>query len=635
MRLALIGPSAQSLAAQLTAAGFDLGEGGAAAIDLVSGDVETRVALARQLYAPVVGIVAADGLASPFAEGMDGVVRAPHAALDLAPLLRSLIRGAADRSELLRQTEDLTALVEVTAALASGGDPEQLLAHVVTRIAGRLTVERCSVVLVEQDGSGTVVAASDDPEARGVHIDLANYPEFREVMVTGRPLVIDDAQAHPLLDPVRARIAGQDISAIAVVPMACDGAVVGVLFIRSRTRSGFAAREVRFLATVASAAAVALRNAGRIQSERRQRVAAERELSHLRRYEEFFSHVNDGMAVLDEDGRVLSLNPAGCAILGVNPDGARGLPLADLVAQENSEEAALLWRELSRGGRVLSADLRVQTRDGRRVTLSVSAGPLRSQNGRAILSFRDVSESRELESELRKTKEFLERLIDATADGIVAADLDGRLLLFSKGAERMTGFTAAELVGKANVKDLYPPHQARQIMQRLRAARASGETMGALRCEIVAKTGEAIPVDLSAAIVAEGGEENATVGVFRDLREELHREAELQQARARLEQAEKVAVVSELAGAAAHELNQPLTSVLGFSELLFRRTQENERGREELGAILREAERMASIVKKIGKITRYETTPYVGKTRIVDLDRSSDPPPPAVIRDKP
>ncbi|MGE5048267.1 MAG: hypothetical protein ACM3PC_06845, partial [Deltaproteobacteria bacterium] len=69
----------------------------------------------------------------------------------------------------------------------------------------------------------------------------------------------------------------------------------------------------------------------------------------------------------------------------------------------------------------------------------------------------------------------------------------------------------------------------------------------------------------------------------------------------------------------------------------FRRTREHDKGREELAAILREAERMASIVKKIGKITRYETTPYVGKTRIVDLDRASDPPPPQpppVIRDK-
>ena len=636
MRLALIGPAAQALTADMAAAGFEQADGGAAAVDLISGDVETRIALARQLYSPLVGILAADGKPNRYADAVDGIVREPHAAADLPALLRVVIRATLDRDELIRQTEDLAALVELTAALTAGGDPEDLLAHVVTRIAGRLTVERCAVVLIGQDGSGTVVAASDDPEARGVRIDLANYPEFREVMATGRPLVIDDATAHPLLDPVRARLAGHRISAIAVVPMACDGAVAGVLFIRSRTRGGFAPREVRFLSTVASAAAVALRNAGRIQSERRQRVAAERQISQLRRYEEFFSHVNDGMAVLDESGRVLTLNPSGCAILGVNPEAARGLPLPDLVAQESAMEAGLLWRELSRGGRVLSADLRVQTRDGRRVTLSVSAGPLRSQNGRAILSFRDVTESRELESELRKTKEFLERLIDATADGIVAADLSGTLLLFNKSAERMTGFTAAELVGRANVMDLYPERQARQIMERLRRARASGEAVGALRCEVIAKSGEIIPVDLSAAIVAEGGEETATVGVFRDLREDLRREAELRQARERLEMAEKAAVVSELAGAAAHELNQPLTSVLGYSELLFRRTRANEKGRDELAAILREAERMASIVKKIGKITRYETTAYVGKTRIVDLDRASDPPPPAiVIRDKP
>jgi PAS domain S-box-containing protein len=329
------------------------------------------------------------------------------------------------------------------------------------------------------------------------------------------------------------------------------------------------------------------------------------------------------------------LNPAGCAILGVQTEGARGLPVSDLVATESAVEAGLLWRELSRGGRVLSADLRVQTRDGRTVTLAVSAGPLRSQNGRAILSFRDVSESRDLQIELRKTKEFLERLIHATADGIVAADLQGKVLLFNSGAERMTGFSSAELVGKVNVSALYPAGQAREVMQRLRAARAAGEEFGRMRCELLAKSGELIPVEVSAAIVAEAGRETATVGVFRDLREELRRDSELRKTRERLEEAERTSLVSELAGAAAHELNQPLTSVLGFSELLFRRTQENEKGREELAAILREAERMAGIVRKIGKITRYETTAYVGTKRIVDLDRASDPPPaPVVIRDE-
>ena len=631
-RLALVGPAAQALAGQMAAAGFELADGGAALIDL-SGSPE-RLDEARRRYAPVVGVLAESAAVAPGVDWLDGLVRLPHASTDLPPLLRTLIRAAQDRSELQRQADDLSALVDVTGALAAGGDPERLLAHVVERIAGRLTVERCSLVLIEGE-SGTVVASSDDPAARGMRIDLARYPEFREVMLTGRPLVIDDAQAHPVLDPVRERFLVQKISAIAVVPMACEGVVAGVLFVRSRTRGGFTPREVGFLSTVASAAAVALRNAGRIRSERLQRVAAERELSQLRRYEEFFSHVNDGMAVLDAKGRVLTLNPAGCAILGVETDGARGLPLSDLVATESAVEAGLLWRELSRGGRVLSADLRVQTRDGRTVTLAVSAGPLRSQNGRAILSFRDVSESRDLESELRKTKEFLERLIHATADGIVAADLEGKVLLFNSGAERMTGFSSAELVGKVNVSALYPAGQARKVMQRLRAAHAAGEEFGRMRCELLGKSGEVIPVELSAAIVAEAGRETATVGVFRDLREELRRDAELRKTRERLEEAERTALVSELAGAAAHELNQPLTSVLGFSELLFRRTQENEKGREELAAILREAERMAGIVRKIGKITRYETTAYIGTKRIVDLDRASDPPPaPVVIRDK-
>jgi len=629
-RLALIGPAAQALAARLTAAGFDIGEGGAAVIDL-SG-ARDRLAEVRQRYAPVVGLLA-DADAEGDAELLEGLVRVPHAATDLPGLLRTLIRAAADRSELQRRADDLSALAELTGALAAGGDPERLLAHVVERIAGRLTVERCSLVLVTPEGKGTVVASSDDPAAQGKRIDLANYPEFREVIFTGRPLVIDDAQAHPLLDPVRERFVVRKISAIAVVPMACEGTVAGVLFVRCGNRGALTAREVGFLSTVASAAAVALRNAGRIQSEQRQRVAAEREISQLRRYEEFFSHVNDGMAVLDEHGRVLTLNPAGCAILGVSNEEARGMLLPDLVADGSAMQANLLWRELARGGRVLSADLTVRTKAGRPVTLSVSAGPLRSQNGRAILSFRDVSENRQIESELRKTKEFLERLIDATADGIVAAGLDGTVLLFNKGAERMTGLSAAEVVGRWSARDLYPPGQGREIMRRLRAARAADEEFGRMRCEVVAESGEIIPVDLSAALVAEDGRETATVGVFRDLREELRRETELLTTRERLEAAEKAALVSELAGAAAHELNQPLTSVLGFSELLFRRTQENERGREELAAILREAERMAGIVRKIGKITRYETTQYVGKTRIVDLEKASTPPP-VVIRDK-
>ena len=86
---------------------------------------------------------------------------------------------------------------------------------------------------------------------------------------------------------------------------------------------------------------------------------------------------------------------------------------------------------------------------------------------------------------------------------------------------------------------------------------------------------------------------------------------------------EKQALIAELAGTTAHELNQPLTSVMGYSELLKKKMSPDDVHYRAVDIILREAERMAEIVRKIGKITRYETKAYVGSTQILDLDKST------------
>lgn len=84
-------------------------------------------------------------------------------------------------------------------------------------------------------------------------------------------------------------------------------------------------------------------------------------------------------------------------------------------------------------------------------------------------------------------------------------------------------------------------------------------------------------------------------------------------------------MIAELAGATAHELNQPLTSVLGYAELAKRKLSNFPEVQHILDVILSETERIAAIVRKLGGLTRYETKSYVGEQRIVDLDRSSDP----------
>jgi len=62
---------------------------------------------------------------------------------------------------------------------------------------------------------------------------------------------------------------------------------------------------------------------------------------------------------------------------------------------------------------------------------------------------------------------------------------------------------------------------------------------------------------------------------------------------------------------------------MGYAELLLKKLSADDPNRRFVQTLYEEAERMAAVVKKIGRITRYESKSYVGGTRIVDLDKSS------------
>lgn len=232
---------------------------------------------------------------------------------------------------------------------------------------------------------------------------------------------------------------------------------------------------------------------------------------------------------------------------------------------------------------------------------------------------------RSVSAELRKTKEFLESLIEASVDAIVAADLQGTIILYNRGAERIYGYSPEEVVGRMHVSKLYPEGVAKEVMRRIRSPEYGGVgRLQNMHSAAVDKGGGVIPISLSAAMIYEHEKPTATVGIFTDLREKLLAEERLAQVQKKLEVSEKQVLLAELAGTAAHELNQPLTSVMGYGELLIRRLQAGTPERNAAQVIMQEAERMANLVRKIGKITRYETKSYVGDQRILDLDRASE-----------
>jgi PAS domain S-box-containing protein len=389
---------------------------------------------------------------------------------------------------------------------------------------------------------------------------------------------------------------------------------------------------LQFAQTVASTCATAIRNARLFDQFRDRnhhietmREQAERQTEALKKYQDFFEHAADGIAVIDVDGGIDYVNKEGRRLLGRSWDELRTLKFPALLMAES----ARLWPELVaqvRHGRFRrSFDVTVRVVAQERV-LSLSAGGVGQGTGLLILSFRDVTELRAMESELRTTKEFLENLIDSSVDAIVAADMAGNIILFNKGAEKVYGYKAADVIGVMHVSQMYPEGGADDVMHRLRDERWGGRgRLAPERREIRIASGEVVPVSMSASIIYEDGDESATVGVFTDLRDRMAIERQLSEARDQLTKAEKARVAAELAGMAAHELNQPLTSVLGYAEMLRARVPEGDtRIRRPIETIFQQAERMAEIVRKIGSITKYETKRYGANTDMIDLNRAVD-----------
>ena len=586
---------------------------------------------------PVLVLTALDAeedVSRAFEMGADDFVRKPFRPVELIARIRGQLRMREYVEALGRKERDAKVVLELTQALSSTLDFRNILFTVVRRIAEVARVDRCSIVLVRDgDRIGYVVAASDDKELRDLPIELEKYPEIQQVLRDGEPLVIEDVETHPLLDLVRAGMPENGFRSLALLPIVFEEKPLGVLFLRGKNPVALREHELSLARTVANATAIALRNARILQTMRDQtqqitfaRFEAERRLKALQHYADFFHSAADGIIVIDGDAQVLFSNPRAHEITGrTEAELASGsFHLLMDPAERSRLEAIRLG--FPRGEFPHMVDITIRRADRERRTLSVSfSSVLLEDSGAILVSFRDVTADRATAVELTKTKEFLERVIESSVDAIISADMAGTILLFNRAAERITGFVAKDAVGKLNVREIYPPGNATSIMRLIHARDHGGPgRLEGFRTEVHGSDGADIPVLLSAALIMENGKPVGSVGIFTDLRDRLRMETQLNAAQEELRAREKQAIIAELAGAAAHELNQPLTSVLGYAELIRRRVDDITAVKSAAGIILQEGERMADIVRKIGKITRYETKSYVGAAKILDLDRSCD-----------
>ena len=238
-------------------------------------------------------------------------------------------------------------------------------------------------------------------------------------------------------------------------------------------------------------------------------------------------------------------------------------------------------------------------------------------------SIRDVTHVKTLEVALRKTQLFFEKVIQSSAIAIVAADRYANILLMNPAAEDLFGYGADYAIHHVTVDKLYPPGVAQEIMRHMQGKKYGGPgKLNSRQINILNASGEEIPVELTASIIYEEGKEVATMGIYRDLREHIAVEKKLSETRMQLAQSEKLASLGQLAAGVAHELNNPLTSILFDANMVRDSLPEEDPNWESLNLIMQDVYRCKDILKNLLAYSR-QGSPMKDIIQVNDLMQQS------------
>lgn len=201
----------------------------------------------------------------------------------------------------------------------------------------------------------------------------------------------------------------------------------------------------------------------------------------------------------------------------------------------------------------------------------------------ALASIEKEEQRKQAEEELRKSEEKYRDLVDNALVGVYRTNLKGDILYINEALVRMLGFDSREEIIASGALVRYKNRKDREVL--IEKLKKEGKVSN-FEFEVLTKTGETKNVLLSATLRGD-----VLSGMLRDITEQ-------KQAEAKLIITDRLASVGEMASGVAHELNNPLTSVIGFSELLLEEDLP-DKVREDVEVINREAQRTAQVVKNL------------------------------------
>lgn len=280
---------------------------------------------------------------------------------------------------------------------------------------------------------------------------------------------------------------------------------------------------------------------------------------------------NYAIYMLDPEGRVTIWNRGAERIKGwtaaeiVGRHFATFYPADEVAAgkpQSDLERASAL-------GRFEEDSWRLR-KDGSEFLASVTMTALRDESG-ALRGFgkvvRDITDQKAAEAALERRESHLQSILETVPDAMVVIAEDGTICSFSAAAERLFGYTEADVAGQ-NVSMLMPDPDRRQHDGYLHRYLTTGERRIIGQARLVTglkRDGTTFPMELAIGETISGGQRLFT-GFVRDLTDRRRTELRLQELQSELIHVSRLSAMGTMASTLAHELNQPLTAIANYLE---------------------------------------------------------------------
>ncbi len=304
----------------------------------------------------------------------------------------------------------------------------------------------------------------------------------------------------------------------------------------------------------------------------------------------------------------LQVNPAATEILGYSQEELLSQPFTNFVHPDDLEATQrVIEEQLKQGKKLVSFENRYFRKNGGICWLHWNSHPV-AEEGLTYAIAHDVTDQKRAQDQLRESEERFRLLLnDIERVSVQGYAKDGTVVYWNRGSENLYGYTRDEAMGRNLLELIVPPEMQENIRAAVEQMGETGEPVPPAELSLMRKDGSRVEVYSSHSIVHRPNREQEFFCIDIDLTEMKTAEAEREKLQDQLLQAQKMEAVGRLAGGVAHDFNNKLQTILGYSDILLHEEHLPRSLREYVNEIGQAARQSADLTRQLLAFARKQT----------------------------